>query len=292
MSGTVYLVGAGCGNPDLITWKGLRLLRVCDAVLYDDLSSPKLQEETRTDCERFFVGKRYGRHSMPQAEINALLVAKAQEGKMVVRLKGGDPFVFGRGGEEVLALQAAGIPYEVVSGVSSAVAVPAAAGIPVTHRKTARSFHVITGHTAADGAETLTEQLDTLAKLEGTLVFLMGLHHLEEITNGLLQGGKPADTPAAVISGGTTPKQRVVRAKLCNLAAETRKANLAAPARHRYWRNGRNAAFGHNRVSLIRRENRRNRHKIHHEEAQEPLRGIGCGGHGAGLCHSRSRLGK
>ena len=110
MSGTVYLVGAGCGNPDLITWKGLRLLRACDAVLYDDLSSPKLLEETRTDCERLFVGKRYGRHSMPQAEINALLVAKAQEGKTVVRLKGGDPFVFGRGGEEVLALQAAGIP--------------------------------------------------------------------------------------------------------------------------------------------------------------------------------------
>ena len=152
MSGTVYLVGAGCGNPDLITWKGLRLLRACDAVLYDDLSSPKLLEETRTDCERLFVGKRYGRHSMPQAEINALLVAKAQEGKTVVRLKGGDPFVFGRGGEEVLALQAAGIPYEVVSGVSSAVAVPAAAGIPVTHRRLARSFHVITGHTAADGA--------------------------------------------------------------------------------------------------------------------------------------------
>ena len=170
MSGTVYLVGAGCGNPDLITWKGLRLLRACDAVFYDDLSSPKLLEETRTDCERLFVGKRYGRHSMPQAEINALLVAKAQEGKMVVRLKGGDPFVFGRGGEEVLALQAAGIPYEVVSGVSSAVAVPAAAGIPVTHRRLARSFHVITGHTAADGAETLTEQPETLAKLEnGTL---------------------------------------------------------------------------------------------------------------------------
>ena len=102
MSGTVYLVGAGCGNPDLITWKGLRLLRACDAVFYDDLSSHKLLEETRTDCERLFVGKRYGRHSMPQAEINALLVAKAQEGKMVVRLKGGDPFVFGRGDEEAL----------------------------------------------------------------------------------------------------------------------------------------------------------------------------------------------
>ena len=230
MSGTVYLVGAGCGDPDLITCKGLRLLRKCDAVLYDELSSPKLLEETGADCEKFFVGKRYGRQSLSQAEINALLIAKAQEGKLVVRLKGGDPFVFGRGGEEVLALQAANIPYEVVSGVTSAVAVPAAAGIPVTHRKTARSFHVITGHTAADGTETLTEHLETLARLEGTLVFLMGLHHLEEITDGLLQGGKPADTPAAVISKGTTPEQRVVRAKLCNLAAEMGKANLEAPA--------------------------------------------------------------
>ena len=185
---------------------------------------------TANGAEKICVGKRAGRHSSTQEEINTLLVEKAAEGGVVLRLKGGDPFVFGRGGEEVLALQAAGIPYEVVSGVSSAVAVPAAAGIPVTHRRLARSFHVITGHTAADGAETLTEQIDTLAKLEGTLVFLMGLHHLEEITNGLLQGGKPADTPAAVISGGTTPKQRVVRAKLCNLAAKTRKANLAAPA--------------------------------------------------------------
>lgn len=230
MSGTVYLVGAGCGNPDLITWKGLRLLRACDAVLYDDLSSPKLLEETKADCEKIFVGKRYGRHSLPQAEINALLIAKAQEGKTVVRLKGGDPFVFGRGGEEMLALRKEGIACEVVSGVTAAVAVPAAAGIPVTHRKTARSFHVITGHTAADGTETLTESLDTLAKSEGTLVFLMGLHHLEEIVSGLLQGGKPADTPAAVISKGTTPEQRVVRAKLCDLAEETRKANLEAPA--------------------------------------------------------------
>ena len=150
MSGTVYLVGAGCGNPDLITWKGLRLLRVCDAVLYDDLSSPKLLEETRTDCERLFVGKRYGRHSMPQAEINTLLVAKAQEGKMVVRLKGGDPFVFGRGGEEITALKAAGIPYSLIPGVTSSVAVPELAGIPVSHRGLSRSFHVITGHTADD----------------------------------------------------------------------------------------------------------------------------------------------
>ncbi|MBR2851326.1 MAG: uroporphyrinogen-III C-methyltransferase, partial [Anaerotignum sp.] len=169
MNGKVYLVGAGCGDPELITWKGLNLLRKCDVVLYDDLVAPKLLEETKNDSELIFVGKRYGKHSLPQNETNGLLIEKAKEGKMVVRLKGGDPFVFGRGGEEVLALQAENIPYEVVSGVTSSIAVPAAAGIPVTHRKTARSFHVITGHTAADGETTLTENLDTLSKLEGTL---------------------------------------------------------------------------------------------------------------------------
>lgn len=230
MEGKVYLVGAGCGDPELITWKGLNLLRKCDVLLYDDLVAPKLLEETKKTCEQIFVGKRFGRHSLPQQETNALLVEKAKEGKMVVRLKGGDPFVFGRGGEEVLALQAENIPYAVVSGVTSSIAVPAAAGIPVTHRKTARSFHVITGHTAADGETTLTENLDVLAKLEGTLVFLMGLHHLEEICDGLLQGGKGADTPAAVISRGTTPKQKTVRGTLGELAAKVREAELEAPA--------------------------------------------------------------
>lgn len=229
-TGMVYLVGAGCGDPELITWKGLKLLKKCDVVLYDDLAAYKLLEETKQDCEQIFVGKRYGKHSLPQKEINALLVEKAKEGKTVVRLKGGDPFVFGRGGEEILALQAEGIPYEVVSGVTSSIAVPAAAGIPVTHRKTARSFHVITGHTAAGGETTLTENMDTLAKLEGTLVFLMGLHHLEEIAQGLMEEGKSPNIPAAVISKGTTPQQETVRAKLGDLAAEVRKAELEAPA--------------------------------------------------------------
>lgn len=230
MMGKVYLVGAGCGDPELITWKGLKLLRECDVVLYDDLVAPKLLEETKKDCELIFVGKRYGKHSLPQNETNALLLEKAKEGKMVVRLKGGDPFVFGRGGEEVLALQGGNIPYEVVSGVTSSIAVPAAAGIPVTHRKTARSFHVITGHTAAGGETTITENLDVLAKLEDTLVFLMGLHHLEEICEGLMQGGKDAKTPAAVISKGTTPQQKTVRARLGDLAAKVREAELEAPA--------------------------------------------------------------
>ena len=230
MSGKVYLVGAGCGDPELITWKGLNLLRKCDTVLYDDLVTPKLLEEAKSDCELIFVGKRYGKHSLPQNETNALLVEKAKEGKIVVRLKGGDPFVFGRGGEEVLALQVENIPYEVISGVTSSIAVPAAAGIPVTHRKTARSFHVITGHTAAGGETTLTENLDVLAKLEGTLVFLMGLHHLEEICEGLMAGGKGGNTPAAVISKGTTPMQKIVRANLAELAEKAREAKLEAPA--------------------------------------------------------------
>ena len=230
MSGMVYLVGAGCGNPELITWKGLRLLQKCDTVLYDDLVCAELLEETKATCERIFVGKRYGRASLSQEEINALLIARAREDRLVVRLKGGDPFVFGRGGEEMLALQAAAIPCEVVSGISAAIAVPAAAGIPVTHRGLARSFHVVTGHTAADGTAIFTEGLDALAKLEGTLVFLMGLHHLEEIVNGLLQGGKPADTPAAVISKGTTPEQRVVRAALGDLPQEAAKADIPTPA--------------------------------------------------------------
>ncbi|MDO4531315.1 MAG: uroporphyrinogen-III C-methyltransferase [Bacillota bacterium] len=230
MDGRVYLVGAGCGDPELITEKGQKLLQKCEAVLYDDLAAERLLEKTGQDCEKIFVGKRYGKHSMPQQEINALLVKKAQEGKLVVRLKGGDPFVFGRGGEEILTLQAEGIPYEIVSGVTSAIAVPAAAGIPVTHRKTARSFHVITGHTAADGETTLTENLEVLAKLEGTLVFLMGLHHLEEICQGLLDGGKNGKTPAAVISRGTTPLQKTVRGSLQDICEKVRAAELEAPA--------------------------------------------------------------
>ncbi len=225
-AGCVYLVGGGCGAADLITLRGLRLLQECDVLLYDDLLDDALLRETRPDCERIFVGKRYGSHAMRQEEIHALLRQKASEGKMVVRLKGGDPFVFGRGGEEALFLRQEGIAYAVVPGVSAAIAVPAAAGIPVTHRGLARSFHVITGHTAGG---TLPD-FDTLAKLEGTLVFLMGLHHLEEIASGLCRGGKSPQTPAAVISQGGTPRQRVVRAALGELVAAVRRANLIAPA--------------------------------------------------------------
>ena len=194
MVGTVYLVGAGCGPADLITVRGLRLLRNCGAVVYDDLIATELLDEVPAAAERVYMGKREGRHSASQEEICAKLVELAQAGKTVVRLKGGDPFVFGRGGEEALALLAAGVPFEVAPGVTSAVAIPALAGIPVTHRGVSRSFHVVTARTA-DTPDGLPEYFDQLAPLPGTLVFLMGLSRLERIAQRLTDAGKPADTP-------------------------------------------------------------------------------------------------
>ena len=219
--GTVYLVGAGCGAADLITLRGLRLLERCGAVVYDDLLAPELLDAAPESAERIYVGKRLGQHSMAQEDINALLIAKAREGRPVVRLKGGDPFVFGRGGEEALALEAAGIPWEYVPGVTSAVAVAGAAGIPVTHRGVSRSFHVVTAHTAD---EDLPE--DLLARLPGTLVVLMGLSRLERIARRLLAAGVSPETPAAVISG----KGGAVRGTLRDIGEQTRGAGLEAPA--------------------------------------------------------------
>ena len=196
--GRVYLIGAGPGDPGLITLKGMELLKTCDAVVYDHLASDALLEWTQPGCKRIFVGKQIGHHSMKQEEINSILLNLAQEGLTVARLKGGDPFVFGRGGEEALALEQAGIPYESVPGVTSAVAVPECAGIPVTHREVSRSFHVITGHTQSD-RDCLPPDLELYGTLPGTLVFLMGLKQLPLIVKGLIQGGKPCETPAAVI---------------------------------------------------------------------------------------------
>ena len=221
MVGTVYLVGAGCGPADLITVRGLRLLRNCGAVVYDDLIATELLDEVPAAAERVYMGKREGRHSASQEEICAKLVELAQAGKTVVRLKGGDPFVFGRGGEEALALLAAGVPFEVAPGVTSAVAIPALAGIPVTHRGVSRSFHVVTARTA-DTPDGLSEYFDQLAPLPGTLVFLMGLSRLERIAQRLTDAGKPADTPAAVVSGGSSPHPAAVRGTLADIAAKTR----------------------------------------------------------------------
>ena len=229
MSGFVYLIGAGCGKKDLMTLRGLRYLRHCDAVVYDDLIDEALLAEAPAGAEKRYMGKRNGRHSAPQTEISNTLVSLAREGKTVARLKGGDPFVFGRGGEEALALEEAGIPYEEVPGITSAIAIPASAGIPVTHRGLSRSFHVITGHTA-DRADGLPEDMEELARLHGTLIFLMGLSHLEQIANGLMANGKSPETPAAVISGGNAPKPAVVRGRLDDIARKTREANVETPA--------------------------------------------------------------
>jgi uroporphyrin-III C-methyltransferase len=212
-SGIVYLVGGGPGDPGLITVKGLACLRRAEVVLYDRLIAPELLDEAPATAELIDVGKEPTRHRRTQSEINALLIEKAGEGKTVVRLKGGDPFVFGRGGEEGLALAEAGIPFEVIPGVSSAIAVPAYAGIPVTHRQVATSFTVLTGHTADEAAV----DWDALPRT-GTLVFLMGVQHLLEITTQLTAHGRAPQTPAAVIERGATPAQVVITGTLADIA--------------------------------------------------------------------------
>ncbi len=226
-TGKVYLVGAGCGDYDYITLKGMKILQKCDTIVYDSLIDSKLLAFAPENSEKICVGKRAGHHSETQENINKILIEKASEGKTVARLKGGDPFVFGRGGEEILALQEKRIEYSVIPGISSSYAVAELAGIPVTHRRLSRSFHVITGHTADD---LLPENFEKYAKLDGTLVFLMGLRNLRRIADGLISGGMSSDTPAAVISCGGTAKQRVVRDVLENIADTAEKENIIAPA--------------------------------------------------------------
>ena len=228
-SGKVILVGAGPGDPELITVKGLRSLRKADVIVYDRLVCPELLDEASPHALRVFVGKEAGRCSMRQEEINDLLINYARQGYLVVRLKGGDPFVFGRGGEEALALAAAGIPFEVVPGISSAIAVPAAAGIPVTHRGLATSVTVVTGH-EQHGIDSSTVEWERLALTGGTLVILMGVEALPHISQRLLSAGLASDTPAAVIQQGTLPGQRVVTAPLAHIAEQAREAAIKSPA--------------------------------------------------------------
>lgn len=223
-TGCVYLIGAGCGDPGLLTLRAKALLEGCSCVVYDDLIHPAILDFAPPGAPRIYMGKRMGRHSARQEEINAQLVELARQGHTVARLKGGDPFVFGRGGEEFLALNRAGIPCEEVPGITSAIAIPAAAGIPVTHRGMSRSLHIITGHTA----QGLPSDLDRLGGLEGTLVFLMGLSHLEEIADGLMAGGRSPSTPAAVLSGGNSPNPATVRGTLGDIAR--RAAGVKSPA--------------------------------------------------------------
>ena len=234
VAGHVYLVGAGPGAGELITVRGLELLRTCDAVIYDRLSGGELLSEVSCDCECIYAGKKAGSHSMKQEEINRMLVRKAQEGKQVVRLKGGDPFVFGRGGEEAECLLEAGIPFTVVPGVTSSVAAAELAGIPVTHREMSRSFHVITAHTTQKAPEEirsyLSGQIMSLRDTEGTLVFLMGLSSLEIICELLLESGRSPQLPAAVIGSSSQFCETVVRGTLADLAAKTRESHVESPA--------------------------------------------------------------
>jgi uroporphyrin-III C-methyltransferase len=222
MSGKVWLVGAGPGDPGLITVKGLELIRAADAVVYDRLVPQALIDEARPGTERHNVGKVPGHHSpAQQAEINHLLIHLASQGKQVVRLKGGDAFVFGRGGEEACALVQAGVPWEVVPGVTSAVAAPAYAGIPVTHRGIAASFAVATGHPGIEPPG--------IAHAD-TLVVLMAVGQLEKVVTTIVNQGRAKETPAAIVQAASTPRQRTIVATLGTILDAARQAQVEPPA--------------------------------------------------------------
>ena len=222
----VYLTGAGPGDMDLLTVKALRVIQKADVIIYDNLANPEILKEAKAGCAFVYVGKEAGNHIMPQDEINEVIYQNALKYETVVRLKGGDPFVFGRGGEEGMFLHEKGVSFEVIPGVTSAISVPAYAGIPVTHRGVAVSFRVVTGH------ESPQKEVSQIPwnnfKEDETLIFLMGLHNLEKITQKLIEIGKPEDYPCAVISKGTTRDQQVVVGTLKDIVEKSRE--LPRPA--------------------------------------------------------------
>jgi uroporphyrinogen III methyltransferase/synthase len=226
--GRVHLVGAGPGDPGLLTVRGRQALRRADVVVYDRLVDRRLLDLAPRRAVRIFAGKATGHHALPQDAINALLVAHAGRGRRVVRLKGGDPFVFGRGGEEAEALAARGIPFEVVPGVSSVVAVPAYAGIPLTHRRLASSVAVVTGH-EDDCKEMSSVDWARLATAADTLVVVMGLRRLPRIVADLVAHGRRSDTPVALIRHGTTAAQQTIVGTLADIVTRARAADLAPP---------------------------------------------------------------
>ena len=227
-AGTVTLVGAGPGDPELVTVKGLKAIRAADAIVYDRLASEELLKEAKPGCELIYVGKASGNHTLAQDEINLLLAKEALVHEKVVRLKGGDPFVFGRGGEEMAYLARHGIPCETIPGVSSAVAAAEAVRIPVTQRGVASAFEVVTAH--AKGDEPLSLDFTAMRDERRTYVFLMGLARVGEIAAGLVAAGRRAETPAAVVSAATTPDERCVVGTLADIAAKTAEAGLESPA--------------------------------------------------------------
>ncbi len=229
MTGKVYLVGAGPGDPDLITRKGLRLIQQADVIIYDRLIPMELLNDARDDAELINAGKAPTKHRLSQDAINDLLVDYALAGRTVVRLKGGDPFVFGRGSEEAIVCAEAGIPFEVVPGVSSAFAVPAYAGIPLTHRHISRSFTIMTGHDDPDNPE-VAAQWQAVIQTGGTLVILMGVRQLSSISQRLIDAGLDPNMPAAVIESGTMAAQRVIEGTVQTLPDLAQSADVQPPA--------------------------------------------------------------
>lgn len=224
--GKVYLTGAGPGDVELLTIKALRVIKEADVIIYDRLANPDILKEAKSGCEFVYVGKEDGRHIMPQDDINEVIYQNALKYENVVRLKGGDPFVFGRGGEEALYLHERGVKFEVIPGITSSISAPAYAGIPVTHRGVAVSFRVVTGHESPHKKESQIPW-ETF-KTDDTIVFLMGLHNLPKICKKLVEIGKAQDYPCAVISKGTTKDQSVVVGDLSNIVEKTK--DLPTPA--------------------------------------------------------------
>ena len=229
MTGKVYLVGSGPGDPELLTIKAKRLIESAEVILYDQLPGEEILNMLPRSAEKIDVGKYAGSHKLSQWQINVLLVKRAKEGKVVIRLKGGDPYLFGRGGEEAQVLVREGIEVEVVPGITSAIAVPAYAGIPITHRDFASMVTFITGHEDPTKEETALDW-EVLAKFEGTLVILMGVSMLERNVKELLKYGKSIDTPVAVIERGTRPDQRVTIGTLADIVTLCKRRKVKAPA--------------------------------------------------------------
>ncbi|MCX9074922.1 MAG: uroporphyrinogen-III C-methyltransferase [Candidatus Methanoperedens sp.] len=229
MTGKVYLVGSGPGDPELLTIKAKRLIESAEVILYDQLPGEEILNMLPRSAEKIDVGKYAGSHKLSQWQINELLVKRAKEGKVVIRLKGGDPYLFGRGGEEAQVLVREGIEVEVVPGITSAIAVPAYAGIPITHRDFASMVTFITGHEDPTKEETALDW-EVLAKFEGTLVILMGVSMLERNVKELLKYGKSIDTPVAVIERGTRPDQRVTIGTLADIVTLCKRRKVKAPA--------------------------------------------------------------
>ena len=218
--GKVYLTGAGPGDMELLTLKALRVIKEADVIIYDRLANPQILKEAKDGCEFVYVGKEDGRHIMPQDDINETIYQNALKHKNVVRLKGGDPFVFGRGGEEANYLHKRGIKFEIIPGITSSISAPAYAGIPVTHRGVAVSFRVVTGHESPD--KKVSQIPWNNFKSDDTIVFLMGLHNLDKISQKLIEIGKPKDYPCAVISKGTTSEQQVVVGTLQDIVQKSK----------------------------------------------------------------------